>query len=297
MKKDLQKRLVSYSRLAGAAAVLAPLSATGEIVYTDVEPDLTLGIGEAFEIDLNDDGTLDMVVGIGTAAGTLKGDPLYFQAAFASGSGQGSFAGSTQIYGTTPFYFPEAYNAGDAINSSLAWQTPDVFGSLNFITSIASVPAYTGGNWINKNDKYLAVRFTLGSVQHYGWVRMSVGEAGLSNFVTIKGFAFEAVADEPIEAGLETGGAVPSGFSAPDYGDQVNCYSFGNTIFVQSLDAGLQEGTLEVLNLAGQQVYTGEWKEGNASVVIEGASQGLHLVRIRVADGVVSRKVYLSGDH
>lgn len=291
MKKDLHKKLVSYSRLAGMAAAVAPLAANAEIVYTDVDPDITLGIGEALEIDFNDDGVVDMVVGIVTATGTTGGSPLYFNAAFASGSGAGSFAGSVQSFGA-PFYFPEAYNAGASINSGLSWQSPSAFGSLNYVTSVGGAPVYMGGNWENQSDKYLAVRFSVGSDIHFGWVRMSAGEAGSANFLTISGFAFEAVPDEGIEAGAETGGVVPSGITAPDYSDQFNCYSFGRTVFVQSLNPELSDGTIEISNIQGQRVFAGYLNQGMATVQIEGAD-GLYFVRMRVADGVVDRKLYL----
>jgi hypothetical protein len=294
MKKDIQKRLTSYSKLAGAAVALTPLAVNGEIVYTDVDPDVTLANGEAFEIDFNDDGIIDMVVGMGTATGTTGGDPVYFQAAFASGSGAGSFAGTVQSFGA-PFYFPEAYNAGASINSGLSWQSPSAFGSLNYLTSVGGAPVYSGGNWENQTDKYLAVRFTLGTVQHYGWVRMSAGVAGPSNFLTVSGYAFEAVPDEGIEAGAETGGIVPSGITVPDYSDQFNCYSFGHSIFVQSLDQTLQNGTVEVFNLSGQQVFAGIMSQGATIINIDGA-EGLYFLRLQVADGYAERKLYLSGN-
>lgn len=294
MKKDLQKRLASYSRLAGAAAAIAPLVATGEIVYTDVDPDQTLALADVFEVDFNDDGVIDMFLGIGTATGnTSGGAAVYFQAAFASGSGAGSFAGSIQVFGGNNFYFPEAYNAGVNLDSTLEWQSPSAFGSLNYITSVGAVPSASGGNFESQTNKYLAVRFTLGAAQHYGWVRLSAGIAGPTNFLTVSGFAFEAVADEGIEAGAETGGVVPSGFALPDYSDVVSVYSFGQNVIIQTSQTDLQTGTVEVMDLQGRLVYAGTLNQGNANIQVDEAD-GLHLVRIRVADGVVNRKVYLS---
>jgi hypothetical protein len=294
MKKiNLKKRLSAYSKLAGVAVAAAPLTAQGEIVYTDVEPDSTLGVGDVFEVDFNSDGVVDMVVGIGTATGTYGGQPLYFQAAFASGDGAGSFAGSLQVFGGNNFYFPEAYNAGANLDETLAWQAPSAFGSMNYVTSIGGAPAYSGGNWENQNDKYLAVRFTAAGNQHYGWIRMSIGAAGTSNFITVKGYAFEAVPDEGIEAGAESGGVVPSGLGMPDYSESFNCYSFGGTLFVQSLDAALQDGHLEVFNAAGQSVHRQVWNQGSAAISLQ-VPEGIYFVRIRVADGYANRKVFLS---
>jgi len=294
MKKDLQKRLASYSRLAGAAAAIAPLAATGEIVYTDVDPDQTLANGEVFEVDFNDDGITDMFLGIGTATGaTTGGASVYFQAAFASGSGAGSFAGSVQVFGGNNFYFPEAYNAGVAIDETLEWQSPSAFGSMNYVTSVGGVPSASGGNFENQTEKYLAVRFTVGSGQHYGWVRVSAGEAGPSNFMTIHGFAFEAVADEAIEAGAETGGAVPSGTNFPDYSDAVTMYSFGQNIIIQTSQVELQSATVEVADLTGRLVFVGTMNQGSANIQVAEAN-GLYLVRLRAADGIVDRKLYLS---
>ncbi len=295
MKKILHKRLSSYSRLAAAAAAVTPLASTAGIVYTDVDPDETLGVNEFFEIDFNNDGVIDMVVGITTATGTYGGDPLYFQGAFASGNGAGSFAGSVQYFGGSPFYFPEAYNAGAAIDETLTWQPPGGFGSMNYVTSIGAVPLYTGGNWLNQSDKYLAVRFILGSEFHYGWVRMDVGAPGTSNSVVVKGFAFEAVADEGIEAGLEEGGVVPSGLSAPDFSERFNCFSFGNTVYLQSLDAEHQGGNVEIFDMAGKQVYAGIMTDVNTQIQLADA-RGMYVVRIRQSDALMSRKIYLNSE-
>lgn len=297
MKQSLQKQLHHYTKLAGAALAAAPLAVQGQAVYTDVDPDVTIGIGDgAVSIDMNGDATDDVVMAIiQTYASSSGGAYLYQNIAAASGYGIGSIAGSTQVFGGNNFYFPEAYSAGDAINSSLNWIDNSAFGSLNYLTYYVSTggsaSTFNGGNWLNQTDKYLGVRFTAGSDLHYGWVRMDVGNTDASNFITIKDFAFESQVEVAINAG-DTVGAMPSAIATTD-APQLNCYAYGNQLVLRSQDAEWSEGQVEVIDMSGRTIASQAWTGGDAQMELN-APDGIYNAILRNTDGqVATRKVFV----
>jgi len=75
--KNLSKRLAQYGAM--SAAVMAGADANGQVVYTDVDPDVTLQVGDAFSLDFEGDTFEDLSINNpdGLAGGTLQ---LYSQA-------------------------------------------------------------------------------------------------------------------------------------------------------------------------------------------------------------------------
>jgi hypothetical protein len=291
MKKEIQKRLHHYAKLAGAAATAAPLAAQAQAVYTDVDPDTTLNIGDLYELDFNADGNIDMLFAVTTNSFTTGGLAVYQNFAVASGSGAGSFAGTTQSVGAV-FYFPQAYAPGVAINSALSWQPNTAFGSLNYLTSLGGVPYYQGGNWENTTDQYLAVRFPAAGATHYGWVRMDAGQAGSSNFVTIKDYAFESQPEVAFETADTVGAPPVSGLANTD-ATELTVYTFGNNLFLRSQDADWSEGTVEVLDMTGRRVSLTNWTGGTATVKVR-VPNGIYSAILRsTAGAVTTRKVYV----
>jgi len=59
------------------------------------------------------------------------------------------------------------------------------------------------GNWIGtQEDKYIGVKFEIGSDFYYGWIHLTTHQYSLTDFdFTIKGFAYNTAANEPILAG------------------------------------------------------------------------------------------------
>ena len=108
--KKLANRLLKYGALSVAMAGVA--DASGQIVYTDVDPDLTNGGGGTADfIDLNNDGTNDFVIGTTAAAVGINGvNPT------------DAWVGSQGAY-----LYPFAFDAGETISSGLTgWYSGDM---------------------------------------------------------------------------------------------------------------------------------------------------------------------------
>lgn len=143
-----------------------------KIIYTDI-PD-----GTPAGIDFNNDGTDEFTIG-GTAGNTI----LY------SGGNNIYMAGTVQ----QGWDLPEPLAAGFTIDASG-----------NFIGfGDCGVTGWGGPNTFPLNqDEFIGVIIKLSGQTHYGWIRLNAtGTAGQNAVVTYKDFAYNDVADAPIDAG------------------------------------------------------------------------------------------------
>ena len=59
--KNLSKRLAQYGAM--SAAVMAGADANGQVVYVDLDPDVTVNVGDPYyELDFNSDGFVNLEV-------------------------------------------------------------------------------------------------------------------------------------------------------------------------------------------------------------------------------------------
>ncbi len=70
--------------------------------------------------------------------------------------------------------------------------------SLAFVGSFSGVPR-SSGSWIGVTNRYLGLKFMIGSEVHYGWARMTVGKH--FSHVVVTGYAYETIPNRPIKAG------------------------------------------------------------------------------------------------
>lgn len=185
-KKLLEKRLKSYSALA-AGVLAAGGAANGQVVYTDVDPDSVADAdGESYELDLNNDGTIDFTINRSrttTASGAVRIVP----------QAGNEVLGATSYGGA--YFLPYALSNGDAINGDeTLWN-----GTIN--SAYLTLAWYsTYGYWAGgQTDKYLGLRIDVDGAMHYGWVRLDVAAGGGS--FTLKDYAFVSNAGVGIEAG------------------------------------------------------------------------------------------------
>jgi hypothetical protein len=63
-----------------------------------------------------------------------------------------------------------------------------------------------GGDWANVKDRYLGMRFLVGSGKyHFGWARLSVSCSRNGISPTLTGYAYETIPNKPIIAGKTKG--------------------------------------------------------------------------------------------
>jgi hypothetical protein len=194
LREKLDRRLVAYVAAAGAAGialitVAAPAAA--EIVYT--KTNLTLDENEVLAIDLNGDGVTDLYFSWGGGS-----NEVFMQLAPASGNG---------VVGLRT---PPKHNCCSSYPAPLFFGVPIGPGenfrfqpSQRLLTAFASgTPSY--GQWTQKTNRYLGLKFKISGQTHYGWIRLSTTPL----WGTVTGYAYETIPNKSIKAGYVGGPAV-----------------------------------------------------------------------------------------
>ena len=199
---SIRQHLHTYALAASAAGVtmlaLAPLG-EAEIVYTPANVDIT-PYGRTYTLDVNGDGITDFTFF----------DTTYPPLGSLWVSGAGSAANGIALRRSGRFQ-----NIGAAALRSGHRIGPKTrFGSGS--RSLLMVEGYDGvyppyrqwcdGPWKNKQDRYLGLKFMIGSEIHYGWARLSeTCSHGDWQTAVLTGYAYETIPNQAIKAGQEQG--------------------------------------------------------------------------------------------
>jgi hypothetical protein len=204
--KNINHRLNLYSAAAAAAGVsILALAqpAEGEVVVTHktipIPASVYGGIQHLVPIDLNNDGVKDFSFSLYEFAyhgfiNDLHVEPVEGGAVVASHP-PGAFYASALVRGAR--IGPSAHFSS---NGRAEIEVAQGFDA----SSIYSRRLY--GNWGgNPLNRYLGVRFLINGATHYGWVRLAVITEPRGLAATITEYAYETIANKPIQAGSISG--------------------------------------------------------------------------------------------
>ncbi|MFN0190351.1 MAG: T9SS type A sorting domain-containing protein [Bacteroidia bacterium] len=198
MKNQLSKKLYAFI----VTAMMFSASANAQIVYTDVNPDVTINTnGGVYALDLNNDGITDFNITYSTAI----------------------FVGQTNRYiNITPLgtnkvgnglsvHYPSALPLNTLIDSSSFYWSSNANQSLIsriwFQTPHGQWVWQTRGNWNGASNKYVPLQLNLNSQKYYGWARLDAVTNAVS--FTVKDYAYNTIPNQLIRAG-ETSCATPT---------------------------------------------------------------------------------------
>ena len=194
---SLQQRLSAYALAATAAGVelLAfAQPAEAKIVYTPTHH--VIGKNGRYKLDLNHDKIadltfvnkrgcntdfcVDILSALPSRGNGIEGAKGFLSIPYASALPRGARIG------------PSAHFSGRLMASSESSQG-------------------TIGRWLNVNNGYLGVKFTIKGKVHFGWARLTVKVLG-GAFIkaTLTGYAYETIANKPIIAGRTKSDAAES---------------------------------------------------------------------------------------
>ncbi|MCP4711325.1 MAG: hypothetical protein GY869_22115, partial [Planctomycetes bacterium] len=207
------KKLLSYSILAGMAISLPPANANAAIVYTDVDPDVTLVTSPGcnqYHVDFDGDGQGEFQI---RGCNGNEGAVWTLFTLFPNAFGQGH---SSSWYMYQYGIMVQSYGGGDALRLN---QNDVISGAKDFYYNIQLFDGWPEmNNWKSTPDpgKYMGVKFVLGLTTpphpghtvHYGWVRMTAGDN--YDWVKVLDFAYETTPGQSILAG-----ALPTSNNAP----------------------------------------------------------------------------------
>lgn len=198
METNKYKKLIAYSSAAlGFIALNNDVSA--QVIYTNIDPDENIGLSGQLQLDINDDGSID----IGFDAYLAQSSTYsYWQGWSTFTEGEYFYLSNFSAVVGTPSNPNLAANLqpGDIIGESAIWNTNNEinFAGLN-LNTYSYVEIIDG--W-NKQNNYIGVKFQAAGQTHYGWVRLSIDN--LSNNVAelpkliIQDYAYEATPNTPI---------------------------------------------------------------------------------------------------
>ncbi len=251
MKKNTSKKILNYGAM--SAAILAGANASGQIIFTDLDPDQEIGpASESFMIDVNDDGTNDFDFQIFNSAGTVM---------FALNTN--GFVGFT---GPSAYYYPSNLAEGTIIDETSPALT-SVRGDFNFNSC-----NYPSSQWCDGNDGYVGLILDVAGETHYGWALVNVTTPG--NVATIREFAYESTPDTAIAAGDDA-------LSLED--NSIDGFtSFVDANSILQLNAGVPFNNISIYNISGQEVLSRVLTNTSESVDINALSTGAYIARVGV---------------
>lgn len=257
-QKDLSKKLAKYSALSLAIAGVA--DASGQVVYTDVDPDFAGTINDSFAIDFNDDGIDDVVVlaqNVGYDIVQVVAEPLN---GVIAASNAGYFYASNLAYGAD-------INAGA--------------GAFNSFGDVCAGVGYAGSQFCGTGEGYVGIQFDVDGNTHYGWVRIDVADS--ANFIVLD-YAFESTPDGTITAGdqgeLSLGDASFNNF---------NYFVDANKHLNLQADAPIQ--SIEINNLLGQKVISQQLSNTSESINLSELNTGIYLATIQIENNSRTIKI------
>ncbi|MCU0433198.1 MAG: T9SS type A sorting domain-containing protein [Bacteroidia bacterium] len=280
MNNTLTKKLKAYSITAGSLTAAA--AAHGQIIYTDISPDINITTPSNYNLDMDNNGQPEMDMLLFSYADSIYSLTTFYLLAYNNTATLGDLY---QVFVPFPF----ALNSGDSISpSSPNWRDTSALGGRQYMAVVTTYYSTTNtyGYWLGTTDKYLGVRFSINNQLHYGWVRLSIDSA--VSQIVIKDYAYQAAPG----IGLTAGQTNAIGMEENTAGiPRIHVYD--RTIFVNLPAETVPDGILEVYNATGQLVRTETITQQSMRVGAGDLASGVYFVQLVLANGEkISRKVY-----
>ncbi len=295
MKKSLHKnlhlktRLKAYSATAGAILVLSP-AVKGQIIHSGIQ-NIQLNMpDDLYELDMNDDAVIDFAIRLGGSSSVYSSGSIYVWYGFGYAV---IYNPKTDSYNNSWMYHTSNYagrtvvdglSVGSAINgSNTMWsdagspQWPGVFGLgylyIVYTASGTNSFAYGYGDFFG-TQKFVGVRFYIGTDQHYGWIRVRLGD--YIDPVTVIDWAYESTPETGILAGDggDTDNPVPTLTADPNTDQQTVTVGLSFNEHIQELELDhfiVNNGVASNLNelTAGEEYTLDVTADSQGSVSVE----------------------------
>jgi len=284
MKKSqtLTEKISAYGAMAAAILAIPKQSDAQTIIYTDVNPDTLIHNG-GYVLDLNGDAVPDFLLAHESNSGA--------DYAVVKNYGSNSVINlqDTINIGIYSFNFPspDTLISGDTINANRNWlhiTSPTSTSSSSSSSSqyfilgaINTNYGISGGNWFDKGEFYMGLRFKANGNTYYGWARLVLGE-GASNIV-LKDYAYNSIPDSGIIAGQKWGTGIPN-ISEQSSNSLYVFYGENNKLNIRVLNEKMIGGNLSVMNSMGQEVMTFTVNEKEFQLNLSQLPSGIYYVRM-----------------
>jgi len=269
----LNKRIKSYSALAGTLVVGGVADA--QVNYTDVNPDANVTTGNSYNLDLNNDATVDFVFQLNAGtynAGTFN---IYYDYAIIAPGAAGNAIDTASAGG------PMNHALNDPISSALLWDATSAYQLLGLALD-PPFNTYNTGNFLGTGDGYIGLKFMIGTNTHYGWVRVNLAADALS--MLVKDYGYDATPNTQILAGAQPTAVVENSINT------VQIFSNANGINVNMNNATV-EGTILITDVLGHEVANVAVSSSSQVVSMDNATAGIYFVTVYQNGSKITKKV------
>ncbi|MBC8045604.1 MAG: T9SS type A sorting domain-containing protein [Fimbriimonadaceae bacterium] len=280
-KNNSAQKLAAYSAMAGAFVALGT-NAEAQVVFTDISPDEEIEIGDLFELDINDDGETDFIFQATSTTGGSWSFARVFgsitTSMYAFGNSSNRFIG----YSGPALPYGSALDEGDEISSGGDFLTLNVA----FLASVYGGITY--GAFADQDDKFLGVKFVVGSDLHFGWILMDATVSPVS--VTLKAMGYDSTAETTILAGDDGLGAAINQIPA----DQLSIYSYGKTVHIAVNNLNAENASVNIYNIAGQVVFSNILNQNGMQFTLANLAEGAYTVKVIADNASMTKQVLLA---
>lgn len=267
----MNKKLEKYSAL--VVAMAGTHTTFGQVVYTDVNPDLIINDGFDY-INLDGDANNDFFFNQVDYTGTPYYPGVIRQAAMS-----GIYPQNMVQYYTFPYSAPlsgiiPAFPASSTIGSTLN------FTYSGWLGNMVANPYVSFDVCQVHSPSFVAVQFEIGSNVHYGWIRLEVLNSSEYEIV-IYDYAYEATPNTPIWTGWV-------GLEEQD--DGLNIASFQeNDQLIVNLS---QEAEVQLIDVTGK-IVASTLSSAFQHQLNTSALNGVFIIMAVTPDKVSHKKIYL----
>ncbi len=246
---SFKEKLAAYTAMSAAFLAASHENADAQIKYTDIIPDLIID-NSFFNLDLNNDGIADF--------------KFYHANGFANNQNSCSacdFIGTewatAEIFmlGQNEVLIDTSFNnymlpvsSGTVIGQSNQFDNGNQPGNGSFLNIIdwsgygycagpSGSMSWGGGVMWQNDEKYLGLKFKMGTTNYYGWVRLELGN---DNKIILKDYACNSIPDSSIVAGDNGGGCTITNLSNSPSGQFWMCNSSANDTLFNSAGLNVQ---------------------------------------------------------
>ncbi len=287
---SFQNRLTQYTLL--SSSFLAAHSANADVVYTDVNPDITLTeFNSEISIDMDHNGVDDFTFKNWNKDLTMYNSymepraylDLFVQWVGPAVEGLNRIAGETSFHylynvGVFVYYYPYAMQSGDLISPELNFYPNHYLQSMakKAYTASDDTPRFYGsaGYWApGVDEKFLAVYFAdADELMHYGWIRCSIIDTAAG--IIIHDYAYEDSPETPIIAGAT--------FSDNSIVDNATytLYAYNSILFIYLNTDTVRNMHVDVYDLQGKLVHEQELSQHFSQIPLDLPSAA-YIARIR----------------
>ena len=261
-----------------------------QVIYTDVNPDLTLEAinSDSYAVDFDADANIDLIIYEAEIDTNLSGFVLTFIGAVVNTMGSNEVVGVDSLMFGSNVLLVDTIKAGEFIDGSSSYvnsSMPSVFAGAGL--RVTAIPLGTFlGEFQGDLDGYIGAKFNISGVTHYGWIRVNVAEDCYS--LIIKDFAYESMPNTGIIAGDYGGTGL---VDVANYNSSAFVFNQQNRILNVS---NIHEPyTLEVYNLLGKRLKKYECYQ-SSEVNLEDVKSGVYLIKIVSIFKEQTIKIYIN---